>query len=369
MATRRDYYEVLHIPKSASLEDIKKAYREAALRYHPDRVPEKEKKESEEKFKEISEAYAVLSDPQKRALYDQHGHSGIDQRYAQEDIFRGTDFNTIFQDLSDFGFGEGLFDQIFGDAGVDIFGHRRKKKMRPSVGRDLQVAIEVTLEEAVFGAEKTIAFRRYDICSTCQGSGAKPGTSRMACPHCQGSGKQVTSSGGVRMIRPCQYCNGEGSMAQTPCPDCQGAGRVQMTRRLKVTIPAGVDTGSELRLAGEGEIGPQGRGDLYLYIEVRPHARFQREGTHLVTEVSIPLTTAILGGEIAVPTLKNQVMMKIPAGTQNGTLFRLKGKGVPNVRGMGDEIVKVSVEIPKSLSPEQRKLMEEFARTYPPRAA
>lgn len=371
MTTKRDYYEILNVSKGASLEEIKKAYREAALRYHPDRVPEKEKKEAEEKFKEISEAYAVLSDPQKRALYDQHGHSGIDQRYAQEDIFRGTDFSSIFQDLSDFGFGEGLFDKIFGDAGVDIFGHRRRKKMRPSVGRDLQVSIEITLEEAAFGAEKSISLRRYDICPTCQGTGAKPGTSRKTCSHCQGSGREVSASGNIRMVRPCPYCNGEGSMPGTPCPECQGEGRVQAVRRLKVTIPAGVDTGSELRLAGEGEMGPQGRGDLYLYIEVKPHAKFQRKGSDLLTEVSVPLPVAILGGEIKVPTLSGQVTMKVPPGTQNGAQFRLKGKGIHSLRGhgTGDEIVKVSVEIPKSLSPEQRKLIEEFARTYPHRAA
>ncbi len=369
MPTRGDYYKILNVPKSASLEEIKKAYRESALRYHPDRVPEKEKKEAEEKFKEISEAYAVLSDPQKRALYDQHGHSGIDQRYAQEDIYKGTDFSSVFSDLSDFGFGESLFEKIFGDAGIDIHGHQRRRKARG--GRDLQMALEVTLEEAVFGAEKTIAFQRYDACPTCQGSGAKPGTQRSTCPYCRGSGQEVASSGALRMIRPCRHCNGEGSIIATPCPACRGEGRVQTTRQIKVAIPAGVDQGAQLRLSGEGEMGPQGRGDLYLFIEVKPHPQFTRSGNDLLTEVRLPFTVAVLGGEMEVPILSGKVMMKIPAGTQSGTIFRLRGKGVPQSKShnAGDQLVQVAIQIPKSLSPQQRKLMEEFAKTYPPHAA
>jgi molecular chaperone DnaJ len=364
MATKRDYYEVLNIPKSASLEEIKKAYREAALRYHPDRVSEKEKKEAEEKFKEISEAYAILSDPQKRALYDQRGHSGIDQRYAQEDIFKGTDFSSVFSDLSDFGFGEGLFDKIFGDAGFDIFGNRRRRA-RSQQGRDLQITTEISLEEAASGIEKSIVFHRYDPCGACHGSGVEPGTGKTQCPQCQGSGRVVASSGSIKMIRPCPSCNGEGSIFKTSCSVCHGAGRIQTTRRLTITIPPGVDTGSELRIAGEGEIGPQGRGDLYLLIEVKSHPYFKRVGYDLRTEMTIPLTLAMLGGEIEVPTLKGKVAMTIPEGTQSGSLFRLKNKGLPKLtgQGYGDQLIQVTVEIPKVLTAQQRKLMEEFART------
>ncbi len=307
MSTQRDYYEILGIAKNATLEQIRSAYREAALRYHPDRVPEAEKKDAEEKFKEISEAYAILSDPKKRALYDQHGHSGIDQRYAYEDIFKGADFTTIFEDLSEFGVGETLFEKLFGDFGLS--GKRRRS-------RDLQMAFEITLEEAATGCEKKIAIPRYD---------------------------------------PCPQCGGHG------CSKCHGKGSVRITRQISVKIPAGVETGSQLRVRGEGE---GGQGDLYLVIEVAPHRLFERRGNDLFTQKIIPLEAAVLGGEVTVPTLFGKAIMKIPPGTQNGAKFRLNGKGMPKIHQHehGDEYIIISVEIPTHLTPEQKQLMEAFAK-------
>ncbi|MDD5166324.1 MAG: molecular chaperone DnaJ [Candidatus Omnitrophica bacterium] len=356
---------MLGVQKSATLDQIKKAYRELALKYHPDRVPHEQKKEAEEKFKEISEAYAVLSDSEKRALYDQYGHSGIDQKYAYEDIFKGADFSGVFRDMGDFGVGGGLFDEIFSDLGYDVFGrgsgHRGGRSRR---GRDLQVATDKTLEEAAFGTEKIIILPRYEICTTCSGSGAKPGSKKITCPQCRGSGHTVASNGFFQLTQTCPRCGGEGSMTQTPCPDCRGEGRIKQTHKIKVKIPAGVDTGSHLRVRGEGEAGTAGHGDLYVIIEVKPHAVFQRHHNDILTEVAISLAKAILGGEIEVPTLDAKVTMKIPSGTQSGRVFRLKEKGIPDVhgRGKGDELVKVDVEIPTHLTAEQRRLIEAFAK-------
>ncbi len=365
MVTKSDYYEVLHIPKSSSLEEIKKAYREAALRYHPDRVPEQEKVAAEEKFKEISEAYAILSDPKKRALYDERGHAGIDQRYAQEDIYQGTDFSSVFSDLSDFGFGEGLFEKIFGDSGFDMFGNRRRRKRHAERGRDLQITTQITLEEVMAGVDHPIAFHRYDLCEICHGSGAKQGTGKKTCPQCQGRGQMISSSGAVKMIHVCPKCQGEGNVIESPCTACSGQGRVATTRRLTITIPPGVDTGMELKIAGEGEFGPQGRGDLYIFIEVKPHPYFKRFDDNLSVKKRIPLTVALLGGEVEVPILGGKVKMTIPEATESGSIFRLKNKGVPHLgkKGSGDEFVEITIEFPKKLSAEQRKLIEEFAKT------
>jgi len=364
MATKRDYYEILGVKKSASLDEIKKAYREMALRYHPDRVPHEQKKEAEEKFKEISEAYAVLSDSQKRALYDQYGHSGIDQKYAYEDIFKGADFSSVFQDLGDFGFGGGLFDEIFSDLGYDIFGGRGRQSGRSRRGRDLEITIDITLEEAASGVEKTVTVPRYETCTTCSGSGAKPGTKKVTCSQCRGSGRVVVQSGFFQLTQTCPRCRGEGSIIQTPCSECNGQGRRKVTRKIKVKIPAGVDTGSHLRVRGEGETGTAGHGDLYVIIEVMPHSIFQRHNNDILTETTISLTKAILGGETEVPTLSGKVEMKIPPGTQSGKIFRLRGKGIPDVHGrdIGDELIRVNVEIPTRLNPEQRKAIEEFSR-------
>ncbi|MBL7151732.1 MAG: molecular chaperone DnaJ [Candidatus Omnitrophica bacterium] len=365
MSTKRDYYEILAIKKNASLDEIRKAYREAALKNHPDRVPHEQKKEAEERFKEISEAYAVLSDSNKRALYDQYGHSGIDQKYAYEDIFKGADFSSVFDGMSDFGLGGGLFEEIFSDLGFDIFGGRsRGRRSGARRGHDLQVATQITLKESSTGVEKTIVLPRYDICSVCSGTGAKPGSKKINCPQCRGSGRIVTSSGFFQMAQTCPRCRGEGQMIQALCPQCRGEGRVKSTHKIKVKIPAGVDTGSQLRVRGEGEAGTGGKGDLYVVIEVKPDPNFQRQDNDLLTEIDISLTRAILGAEVDVPTLNGHVKMKVPAGTQSGRVFRLKEKGIPDVhsRATGDELVRVNVQIPKNLTSQQRGLIEEFAR-------
>jgi len=352
------------VQKSASLDEIKKAYREMALRYHPDRVPHEQKKDAEEKFKEISEAYAVLSDAQKRALYDQYGHSGIDQKYAYEDIFKGADFNSVFQGMGDFGLGGGIFDDIFSDLGFDIFGARSRRGERSRRGRDLEIAATITLEEAAGGTEKTINLPRYETCPVCSGSGAKPGTKKVTCSQCKGSGRTVMSNGFFRIAQACPRCGGEGSITQTPCPDCGGEGRKKVVHKIKVKIPAGVDNGSSLRVRGEGEAGASGRGDLYVAIEVEPHPVFDRHHNDILTEVAISLSKAILGAEIEVPSLHGKIKMKVPAGTQSGSVFRLKEKGIPDVHSgrHGDELVRVNIQIPKNLTSEQRRLIEEFAR-------
>jgi molecular chaperone DnaJ len=372
MATKRDYYEILGVKKNATLDEIKKAYRELALRYHPDRVPPEQKKEAEEKFKEISEAYAVLSDSQKRATYDEYGHSGVDQRYTYEDIMRGGQWGG-FEDIglgdllkhfqSMFTGGSSSFDtdDIFDNFFFASEGGRRSPRRK---GRDLQISVDITLEEAANGIEKTITVPRYESCSTCEGSGVKPGTKKITCSQCKGSGRSVRGGGGFYIEQPCSRCGGEGSVVQAPCPDCHGEGRTKVTRKIKVKIPAGVDIGSHLRIKGEGEAGTAGRGDLYVIIEVRQHPVFARHDNDILTEINIGLSKAILGGGVEVPTLDGKVSMKIPPGTQSGKIFRLKEKGIADLhgRGLGDELVRVNVEIPTRLTPEQRKLIEEFAK-------
>ena len=372
MSSKRDYYETLGVKKDATHEDLKKAYRELALRYHPDRVPAEKKKDAENTFKEISEAYAVLSDPQKRALYDQQGHSGIDQKYAYEDLYKGADFNTIFEGLGDYGLGGGYFEDIFGDLGVDLLGANRRRRQQESAGqgasprgRDLEVAVAVSLEESYRGTEKMIAVPRYDTCPVCKGTGAKPGTDMKTCPECSGSGKKAVSNGIFHMAQICPRCRGAGKIAENPCDECHEEGRVRVTRTLTVTIPPGVDTGSHLRMKGEGEAGTAGHGDLFVIVEMLPHRTFERKGSDLLVEITVSLSKAILGTEVRVPTMDGGVMMKIPAGTQSETTLRLRGKGMPELRrrGVGDELVKVHVQMPRHLTPRQRELMQEFEKS------
>ncbi len=359
---KKDYYEILGIAKTASLQDIKKAYRSLALSHHPDRVPEEKKKEAEERFKEISEAYGVLSDPQKRSMYDQYGHAGIDQRYTSEDIFKGADFNSVFEGM---GLGD-IFGRIFGDEGMDIFGGGGRGGARRSRrGRDIQYEVELTLEEAYTGIKKEVKVPRHDQCETCHGSGAKPGSKLKTCAACKGQGQIVMSNGFFRMAQTCPQCSGEGKTITEPCVPCQGKGIVRVTRNIQVDIPAGVDNESTLRLRGEGELGSAGRGDLYVSIRILPHAKFQRNGLDVHLQLPVSFVKAALGGEVMVPTLSGDVDMKIPQGTQSGKTFRLKGKGMPDVhshQGTGDQYVHVMLQVPTKLSSEQKRLLDEFAR-------
>jgi len=362
---KRDYYEILGLSKGASLQEIKKAYRSMALKYHPDRVPQDQKKEAEEKFKDISEAYGVLSDPQKRKMYDQYGHAGIDQRFTTEDIFRGADFSSIFEgtDLGD------IFGQFFGgDSIFDLFGggtaSGRGRTRRAYRGRDIQYEVEITLEEAYRGIKKKIKLPRNEVCTACQGSGAKAGTKMKTCSQCQGQGQVVMSSGFFRMAQTCPQCSGTGKMITELCPTCQGKGAVRVTRQIDVNIPAGVDNSTQLRVRGEGEVGSGGAGDLYLFIHIKPHHTFERQGKDITIRMPVSFVVAALGGQVKVPTLNGSVQMKVPAGTQSGKIFRLKNKGMPDVHGgsAGDEYVQVMLQVPTRLTSEQRKILEQYAR-------
>jgi molecular chaperone DnaJ len=362
---KKDYYEILGIQKGATLQDVKKAYRSAALKHHPDRVPAEQKKEAEEKFKEISEAYGVLSDPKKRETYDQYGHAGIDQNYTAEDIFRGADFNSIFGEN---GIGD-ILGNLFGDGGFEVFGgggrgRRGSGSRRAQRGRDIQYEADVSLEAAYAGIKKEIKVPRYEYCPECQGTGAKNGKAMKSCSTCNGQGQVFVSSGFFRMAQTCTQCGGRGQIITEVCPACQGNGAIRVTRKIDVSIPAGVDNSSRLRVSGEGEVGKGGAGDLYVYIHVLPHDIFQREGNDLHMHLLVSFVKAALGGEVIVSTLGGNVAMKIPTGTQSGKIFRLKGKGMPDVHGggHGDLYAHVMIQVPKNLNAEQKKLLEEFAR-------
>ncbi|MDQ1279859.1 MAG: molecular chaperone DnaJ [Thermoproteota archaeon] len=358
--SKRDYYEVLGISKDSTKDDIKSTYRKLALEFHPDR---NKSPEAEERFKEISEAYAILSDDEKRKQYDMYGHAGIGEKYTQEDIFRGANFDEVFRNS---GFGVGGFDNIF-----DIFfGRQRVNRYGPQRGNDLRHDMDITLEEVASGVETEINVPRTENCSVCHGSGARSGTSPKRCPQCQGTGRveRVRSTGFARLIQveTCNICSGKGMIVESPCLECRGAGVVSTTRKIKVRVPPGIDDGGVLRLSGEGDAGSRGGppGDLYVYIHSRPHNLFQRRDDDLFHEASVSFTQAALGEEIEVPTIDGKAKLRIPSGTQTGTVFRLRGKGMPRLRafGRGDELVRVNIQTPTKLTPRQKDLLTELAK-------
>jgi molecular chaperone DnaJ len=356
MPEKKDYYEVLGVSRDASDKDVKSAYRKLAMKYHPDRS---DASDAEERFKEISEAYAVLSDPDKRKQYDQFGHAGINSQYSQEDLFRGVNFEDLLRGFG-FGGGESIFDMFFGGGG---------RRRGPARGRDLRYDLNLTLEQAASGLETTIEVPRSEQCPTCGGSGSKPGTSPLTCPNCHGTGQvtrtQNTPFGQMIAQTTCSKCGGRGQIITTPCETCSGSGRVRRTRKINVRIPAGVDDGQHLRLQGQGEIGAAGSepGDLYVFINIVPHSKFQRMDSDLFFEMPISFTQAALGAEVEAPTLSGKARIKVPPGTQSGSIFRLRGKGMPRLHslGTGDLHVKVNVRTPISLTPRQKELLEELA--------
>jgi molecular chaperone DnaJ len=345
---KRDYYEVLGVNRDASDEDIKKAYRKLAMKWHPDRNPDNPK--AEERFKEAKEAYEILTDAQKRPLYDQFGHAGVDPAAAGA----GT---------AGAGAGFGNFADAFGDIFGDIFGGGRGRSTVYR-GADLRYNLEVSLEDAARGTETRIRIPAMEECATCKGSGAKPGTSPTTCPTCQGHGQVRMQQGFFSIQQTCPRCHGTGKIVSSPCQTCGGAGRVKQHKTLAVKIPAGVDEGDRIRLSGEGEAGMNGGppGDLYVVIHLKPHPVFTRDHNDLHCEMPISITTAALGGDIEIPTLDGYAKIKVPPGTQTGQMFRLRGKGIKGVRssGHGDLICHVAVETPVNLTPRQRELLQEL---------
>jgi molecular chaperone DnaJ len=360
LSQKRDYYEALGVAKQASKDEIKNAYRKLAMQYHPDR---NKSPEAEEKFKEISEAYAVLSDDEKRVQYDQFGHAGIGQRYSTEDIFRGADFSNIFRNM-----GFGGFDTIF----ESIFGGFAGRERGPPKGQDLRFDAEITLEQAAKGVTLKVDIPRTKQCETCGGSGAQHGTSPRTCTTCNGTGQvqHVQTTGFARMVRigTCSKCRGRGQIIDNPCRTCRGSGATAKTAAIDVRIPAGVDEGHRLRLREQGDVSLEGGrpGDLYVVIHVKPDPRFERDGDDLIHITQINYPQAVLGTEVEVPTIDGMAKLKIPAGTENGSLFKLRGKGIPRVEGYGrgDQLVRVDVKIPTKLTSKQKQLIQELAKEF-----
>jgi len=348
--SKRDYYEVLGVSKDVDKKELKRAYRKLAMKYHPDRMPDD--KDAEEKFKEATEAYEVLGDDQKRQAYDQFGHAGVD---GQGGGYGG----------GGFGGGGGNFSDIFGDAFSDFFGGGGGRAQNgPRRGSDLRYTMELTLEEAVHGVEKQIRIPTLVACEPCDGTGAKEGTKPKTCGTCHGAGQVRMQQGFFAVQQTCPTCRGQGTIVENPCSSCHGRGVKEETKTLSVKIPAGVDTGDRIRLSGEGEAGAMGgpTGDLYVQMTVREHKIFQRDGSNLYCDVPISFVDAVLGGELEVPTLGGKVMLKIPAETQSGKTFRLRGKGVKSVRGgiTGDLLCRVQVETPVNLNSNQKELLQQF---------
>jgi molecular chaperone DnaJ len=347
---QRDYYEVLGVPRGATQDDVKSSFRQMARKYHPDVNKESD---AEERFKEINEAYAVLSDPEKRAAYDRYGHAGLNGMGGMPD-FTSVDFSDIFEEF--FGFGGGS---------------RRRSRSSPRRGADLNIAVTLAFEEAVFGIEKEIEYARDEVCNTCRGTGAEPGTSPVRCSSCEGRGevRQVrqTFLGSMVQVTTCPSCNGQGEVITSPCSTCRGRGLERKTIRKTISIPGGVDEGTQIRLAGEGQPGIYGgpNGNLYVEIQVRKHKFFHRKGNDIMVDLNINVAQAALGADIEVPTLDGPTRLTIPAGTQPGKTFTLRGKGVPFLRssGRGDQMVIINIEVPMRMTPEQRKLFEQLAET------
>jgi len=346
---KRDYYEVLGVSRDGGQEELKRAYRKLAMKYHPDKNPGD--KEAEERFKEAAEAYEVLRDQEKRELYDRFGHEGLEGTG-----FRGfSGFEDIFSSFGD------IFEDFFG------FGTRRRRS-RVKRGNDLRYDLELTLEEAFYGKEEEVVFHRWEACGNCHGSGITPGSEPQICATCQGRGQVVRSQGFFQISTTCPVCHGQGRIITDPCGECRGGGKVKVKREITVKIPPGVDTGSQLRLRGEGEPGEFGGppGDLFVVIRVRPHGFFTREGDHLLCEIPISFVQATLGDRIKIPVLgqEGEKELKIPSGTQPGEILALPGEGMPTLRRnkRGDLFIKVAVKIPKKLNQRQKELLEEFAR-------
>jgi len=356
MATtkKRDYYEVLGIGRNASDEEVKRAYRKLAVKFHPDKNPDDP--HAEEKFKELGEAYDVLMDPEKRAAYDRFGHAA----FAPGGIGFGGGFHDpfdIFREVFGGGFGGGIFETFFGGAGT-----RTEDRHR---GSDLRYDMEIKLEEAAFGVQKEIEVEKLGICDKCDGTGAEPGSRAVTCPTCRGRGQVISSRGFFQVSQTCPRCRGAGEIIEKPCPQCRGEGRVEKRSCVTLKIPAGIREGSRLRSSSNGEAGIRRGppGDLYVVIHIKEHKVFQRDGDSLYCEVPIPFSVAALGGEVDIPTLEGKAHLKVPAGTQSGQMFKLRGKGISNIdgRSRGDLLARLIVEVPSRLNAEQRRKLEEFA--------
>ncbi|MEA3191484.1 MAG: molecular chaperone DnaJ [Thermoplasmata archaeon] len=351
---KRDYYEVLGLGRDAAPDAIKKAYRKLAIQLHPDRNKEAG---AEEKFKELSEAYAVLSDPEKKARYDQLGHAGIDQQYSSDDLYRNIDFSDLFGGM---GF-ESILNQMFG------FGGRASG---PSRGRDLQVAHAITLEQAFSGVDAAIEYARLESCAACKGTGAEPGSKVDTCPTCRGQGQVQrlvrTPFGTMSQVSTCPDCRGEGKRIESPCRACRGSGHERHRRKVTVAVPAGIETGQSLRVAGQGEVGHRGGppGDLYVQIQVQPHRRFERDGADLHTEQQISIPQAVLGTQVELETLDGKATLDVPAGSEAGKVLRLRGRGMPFLRGSGrgDLHVELRIQVPTKLSARARELLQELGK-------
>ena len=359
MAEKRDYYEVLGIQKGASEDEIKKAYKKLARKYHPDMNPGD--KEAEEKFKEVNEANEVLSDPEKKARYDQFGFAGVDPNYGAGAGGGAYGGGFDFGDLGD------IFGSFFGGG----FGGQRRNPNAPQRGESIRASVSISFTEAAFGCEKSVTIERSEQCPTCKGSGCAPGTTPEVCPDCHGSGtvqtRRQTPMGVFASNGPCRKCGGTGRLIHQPCSDCRGSGAVRKRRTIKVNIPAGIDHGQTISLRGQGGAGKNGgpAGDLLITIMVQPHEIFRRDGVDVFCEAPITFTQAALGAELEIPTIDGKVKYSIPEGTQTGTVFRLKGKGVPvlNGRGRGDQYVTVVIETPRSLNKEQKEALRRFSET------